>query len=84
MASDRLGDAGPDGFGIGPVDDDGRGAVGRDARVGDGGIARRIGARLIAARQDDSCALLQIAPHDLLAEIAGGTGNQRDLAGETA
>ena len=84
MACDDFGDAGADAVGIGAIDDDGGGAGRVDAGGGYRGVAGRIGAGAIPPGKHHRCAFAKVAAGDSLAQIAGGAGDQRDLACQTA
>ena len=82
VARNGFGNTGADAVGIGAIDNDGRGAAGIDADVGDGGIARCVGAAAVTPRKHHNCAFGEVTPGDRLAEITRRAGDQRDLAGE--
>ena len=79
MAGDNFSDAGAHGFDVGAVH---RHNAGGAAHIGDGGVQRGLRARGIAAAHHHGGAFGQVTAHDAAAQIAGGPGNQRHLAGQ--
>ena len=84
MARHDFGDAGADAFRIGAIDHHRRGAFCANARRGQRGIARRIGAGAIAPREHHRRAFGEITASDRLPQIAGSAGDQCNLASKSA
>ena len=82
VAHHDFGDAGAYAVGIGTIDNDGRSAVGGHSGSRHGGVTRRIGTAAVAPREHHGGAFGEVTPGNRLAQIAGRTGDQRDLAGQ--
>ena len=81
MTGDDVGDPGAHGFNVGTVHgDDARRAAGGGTRS----IQRGLGARGSAAAHHHGGTFGEVTAHDAAAQIAGGPGNQRHLAGKAA